>query len=404
MIKAFAGLVGLTATGVVVMSKTKNEYIWENVSMPLIRKMDPEVAHRMAVKLAAYGLVPSFPTPQDDKEVLKTSLFGLDFDSPIGLAAGFDKHGECVDGMLKMGFGFVEVGSITPEPQDGNPKPRLFRLVEDDAVINRYGFNSFGMESAYERLSKRKHHKHNKGIVSINLGKNKTTENAAEDYVKGVLKLGDLADMLVINVSSPNTPGLRKMQGREQLAHLVETVLEARSKLKTNPPLLVKIAPDLTFDDKKDIAAVLTDPKTKVDGLIVSNTTITRPESLQSIDKTQAGGLSGKPLKELSTQCIKDMFDLTDGSIPIIGVGGIASGEDAYEKICSGASLVQLYSSLSLHGPPIVRKVKRELATLLKEDGFDSVKEAVGCDVIPFGCPGTPAADIQIHQQRNLKN
>jgi len=391
---AVGGLLGVTASSLLLM-KTKNETVWEKVTMPLIRLLDAEVAHRLSVILASRGLVPSFPTSAADKEVLKTKVFGLDFDSPVGLAAGFDKNAECVDGMLKMGFDFVEVGSITPEPQEGNAKPRVFRLIEDEAVINRYGFNSFGMDTAYSNLTKRRN---KPGIVSINLGKNKTNENAVDDYVKGVLKLGELANILVINVSSPNTPGLRKMQGRQQLAELIEKVLEAKKTLSNKPPLLVKVAPDLTIEDKKDIAAVVTNAKTRVDGLIVTNTTITRPESLQAVDKTQKGGLSGKPLKELSTQCIKDMFDLTEGNIPIIGVGGISTGEDAYEKICSGASLIQLYSSLSTHGPPVVGKIKRELAELLRDDGFESVADAVGCDVIPFGCPGTPTSKEQMHQ------
>jgi len=385
-VKSLSKILGcVVSTGAlsgVLLSKSKNEHVWSNVNMPLIRLLDAEKAHKLAVQLASYGMVPSFATLAEDHEVLKTDLWGLSFDTPIGLAAGFDKHAECMNGMLKMGFAFVEVGSITPKPQIGNPKPRNFRLLEDDAVINRYGFNSHGHAYAKENISKYLSNCEKNGVVAVNLGKNKESSDAVDDYVKGVIELGELADYLVINISSPNTPGLRGMQGRDILKELVGKVLEARKSLKKQPPLLVKIAPDLEVKDKEDIAAVVSSFETRVDGLIVSNTTVKRPSYLQSEHKAEVGGLSGKPVKELSTECIRDMYVLTNGDIPIIGVGGVASGQDAFEKICNGASLVQLYSSLSLQGPPVVDKVKRELANLLRKNGFSNTKDAVGSKVV----------------------
>lgn len=377
------GLISATLCGGgVYLVKSTDENVWQSITMPLIRLLDAEQAHTSAVKLASYGLVPSFKTHTNDADLLKTRLWGISFDSPIGLAAGFDKHAQCMRGMLDMGFGFVEVGSITPLPQVGNPKPRNFRLLPDDAVINRYGFNSFGHDYAEQNLSTyRKNVSEDVGVIGVNLGKNKESPDAVNDYVQGVKQLGQYADYLVINISSPNTPGLRRMQGRDNLKCLVEAVLRVRDGLENKPPLLVKIAPDLNMDDKEDIAAVLTAPETKVDGLIVSNTTITRPECLVDPNKVETGGLSGKPLREMSTGCVRDMYKLTGGQLTIVGAGGVFSGEDAYEKICAGASVVQLYSSLALRGPPVVGKVKRELADILRANGFSNVSEAVGSQV-----------------------
>ncbi|EDO35448.1 predicted protein [Nematostella vectensis] len=376
------GLALIGCTGVVFggyYTMTGNEKFYSTVVMPAIRLLDAERAHLLAVKAAAYGW-----TPQDknkDPEILNTKVFGLQFSNPVGLAAGFDKHAEAVDGLLKMGFGFVEVGSVTPEPQPGNPKPRVFRLVEDQAVINRYGFNSDGHKAASKRLQDRLARSgHPKGVLGINVGKNKTSPDAVSDYVKGVKCFSPLAHYLVINISSPNTPGLRALQGREELTQLIDNALEARRQASPSaqPPLLVKIAPDLTEEDKIDIASVITRQGHQIDGLIVSNTTITRPSTLQSPNKTEQGGLSGAPLREMSTGAVGDMYRLTEGKIPIIGVGGISSGQDAYDKIKAGASLVQLYTALAYQGPPVVRKIKRELAELLRKDGFGSVQEAVG--------------------------
>ncbi|CAH1779373.1 unnamed protein product [Owenia fusiformis] len=377
---------GGTALFILQAIGTGNEKYYDEWVMPTLRRlMNPEKAHNFAVFCAKHGLVPYMKKQNHD--VLHTKVWDQEFTSPVGLAAGFDKQGQAVDGLLKMGFGFVEVGSVTPEPQPGNPKPRVFRLTEDEAVINRYGFNSDGHDVVYDRLKARqdKTNPLDKGILGINLGKNKTSPDAADDYVKGVRRFGELADYLVVNISSPNTPGLRDMQGKQQLKDLLEKVVKERNELKCarKPPLLVKIAPDLTEKDQKDIAEVVTKTQSRVDGLIISNTTISRPSTVQSDAKVETGGLSGKPLKDLATKTVSDMYKLTDGAIPIVGLGGISSGADAYEKIRAGASLVQLYTALTYHGPPIVGKVKRELAEILKKEGLASVQDAVGLDHKP---------------------
>ncbi|CAI5723329.1 unnamed protein product [Hyaloperonospora brassicae] len=356
--------------------------------LPVLRRFDPEVSHQMAVQCARVGL-----TPRDreaDPELLHVKVLGLEFTNPLGIAAGFDKDGEAVQGMLDMGFGCVEVGSVTPEPQPGNARPRVFRLCEDRGVINRYGFNSKGLEYVGARLAdytssraKRRAQsssKHRTGVVGVNLGKNKTTEDAAADYVRGVRALGRYADYLVVNVSSPNTPGLRALQGRTELRSLLVRVLGARNEVAASErreiPLLVKIAPDLTDEDKQDIAQVALD--LQLDGLVVSNTTLSRPDTLQGAAKGEAGGLSGLPVRDLSTKVLGDMYKLTEGRVPLIGVGGVSTGQDAYDKIRAGASLVQMYSCLIYDGPLAVPRAKKELAALLRRDGYESVVDAVG--------------------------
>lgn len=360
-----------------------DERFYANHLMPLLQRfLGAETAHVLAVKMIGLGLVPL--TRYQDPTSLEVNVLGLKFKNPIGIAAGFDKHGEAVDGLYKLGFGFVEVGTITPKPQEGNPKPRVFRLTADQAVINRYGFNSYGLEEAQQRLSARKdtqQQKRNAGLpLGINLGKNKLSQDAGADYLEGVRELGPLADYLVINVSSPNTPGLRDLQGKAELQQLLQTVLKERDALQgeCKPPVLVKIAPDLTAQDKQDIADVVTE--LGVDGLMVSNTTVSRAETLQDPHKSEVGGLSGQPLKELATNTVREMYNLTKGKVPIVGIGGVASGQDAMDKIRAGASLVQLYTALTYQGPPVVTKIKRELEQLLKEQGFSSVSEAVGAD------------------------
>ncbi|XP_026653392.2 dihydroorotate dehydrogenase (quinone), mitochondrial isoform X4 [Zonotrichia albicollis] len=280
--------------------------------MPALRALPPEAAHGLALRAAALGLLPS---TRPDSPALEVRVFGQRFRNPLGLAAGFDKQCEAVDGLYKMGFGFVEVGTVTPKPQEGNPKPRVFRLAEDEAVINRYGFNSHGHVVVERRLRARQETQIRltaAGMpLGVNLGKNKSSTDAAADYVAGVRTLGPLADYLVVNVSSPNTPGLRDLQGKAELRDLLSKVLVERDLLpcKQKPALLVKIAPDLTAQDKQDIASVVCE--LGVDGLIVSNTTVSRPSGLRSRQRTEPGGLSGKPLRELSTQTIRDMYALT---------------------------------------------------------------------------------------------
>lgn len=360
-----------------------DERFYANRLMPLLQRIvGAETAHVLAVKMIGLGLVPL--NRYQDPASLEVNALGLKFKNPIGIAAGFDKHGEAVDGLYKVGFGFVEVGTITPKPQEGNPKPRVFRLIPDHAVINRYGFNSCGLVEAQQRLKAREaaQQEHSKaGLpLGINLGKNKLSQDAGADYLEGVKVLGPLADYLVVNVSSPNTPGLRDLQGKAELRQLLHTVLKERDALQgeRKPPVLVKIAPDLTDQDKQDIADVVIE--LGVDGLMVSNTTVSRPETLQDPHKSEVGGLSGQPLKDLSTSTVREMYNLTKGKVTIVGIGGVASGQDAMEKIRAGASLVQLYTALTYQGPPVVTKIKRELEQLLKEQGFSSVSEAVGAD------------------------
>jgi len=341
---------------------------------PFVRLFDPETAHGLAVRALQSGLMPK-PAPVDDP-VLRSTVWGIDFPNPVGLAAGFDKDA-CVHGeMLDQGFGFVEVGSITPEPQPGNDKPRLFRLEQDGAVINRMGFNSEGHQVSIERMKKRDR---TRGIVGVNLGKNKLTEDAAADYEIGARNFGRLADFMVINVSSPNTPGLRALQGPDVLRELLKrtqaALLDATQGM-TAPPLLLKIAPDLTDEDKADIAHVALE--VGIDGLIVTNTTIERPDSLQSPHRGEGGGLSGRPLFEASTRVLGEIYKATGGTLPLVGVGGIEDGRGAYEKILAGASLVELYSAMVYAGPALAARVNRELAEILKADGFASVSDAVG--------------------------
>ncbi|KAM9122495.1 dihydroorotate dehydrogenase (quinone), mitochondrial isoform 2-T2 [Pangshura tecta] len=343
--------------------------------------LGPETAHVLAIRLLSLGVLPRMA--QRDSPML-VCVLGRRFRNPVGLAAGFDKHGEAVDGLSKLGFGFVEVGSVTPQPQEGNPKPRVFRLPEDQAVINRYGFNSHGHAAVERRLRARQRAQlqlTEAGMpLGINLGKNKGSADAVADYVDGVRMLGPLADYLVVNVSSPNTLGLRDLQGKAELRSLLAKVLEERNALRCEckPAVLVKIAPDLTAQDKQDIASVVTE--LGVDGLVVTNTTTSRPSSLRGTLRTEPGGLSGRPLRALSTQTVSEMYALTQGKVPIIGVGGVSSGQDALEKIRAGASLVQMYTALTYRGPPVVGVVKRELEVLLREQGFQSVTEAVGAD------------------------
>lgn len=343
----------------------------------LLRWTEPESAHRVTISALKLGLVRGASEPDDP--ILATRVFGRDFPNPVGLAAGFDKDAEVPDAMLALGFGFAEAGTVTPRPQPGNSGKRLFRLDEDEAVINRFGFNSCGLAAFSERLAERRR-AGRKGIVGANVGKNRDSNDAAADYVAGVEAVAGLADYIVVNLSSPNTPGLRALQGRAEMEALVVRVLEARSRAAPDgprlPPVLAKVGPDLGEQELRDIAEVVT--KTGVDGLIIGNTTVDRPSHLRSADRDAEGGLSGRPLMPKSTACLAAMYKITGGRIPIIGCGGIAGGEDAYAKIKAGASLVQLYSAMVFQGPGLVKRIKRELAALLRADAFKSVAEAVG--------------------------
>lgn len=354
-----------------------DENFYNKFVMPLARLANPEVAHNAAVQVLKWGLLST--KDADDPASLNVDVWGMKFKNPIGMAAGFDKQGEAVAGLHKIGFSFVEIGSVTPKPQPGNLKPRLFRLLEDNAVVNRYGFNSEGHDIVWERLQKLKKDQNFNGIVGVNLGKNKISEDAAQDYIDGIRKFADVADYFVINVSSPNTPGLRMLQNRRDLEDLLTKINNVRQSIQSKQPLLLKLAPDLSDSEKQDIADVIVKKKSKVDGLILCNTTVTRNNLISPL-KEEPGGLSGAPLADMSTAMISDMYKRTHGTIPIIGVGGIFTGADAYDKIKAGASLVQVYTSFTYRGPPVVGKIKRELDDMLKKDGVKSLKDAVGKD------------------------
>jgi dihydroorotate dehydrogenase len=347
------------------------------LARPILRCIEPEAAHRLTIAALKLGLGGGAREPDDP--ILATEVFGISFSNPVGLAAGFDKDAEVPDQMLRLGFGFVEAGTVTPQPQPGNSGKRLFRLNEDEAVINRFGFNSRGLAEFKQRLVERKEDGRT-GIVGANVGKNRDSADAAADYVQGFQTLAPLADYLVVNLSSPNTPGLRALQARAEMENLLMRVLDARNWAAADgprlPPVLAKVGPDLGEHELRDIAEVAT--KLRIDGLIIGNTTVDRPPQLRSRNKTAQGGLSGKPLMAPSTACLAAMYKHLGGSIPIIGCGGVASGADAYAKIKAGASLVQLYSALVFQGPALVGRIKRELAALLRADGFASVKDAVG--------------------------
>lgn len=345
--------------------------LYKTIAWPLIRHVDAETAHRLTLRLLGLGLMPGASSYGDP--VLRCRVAGLDLPNPVGLAAGFDKNAEIPDAMLKLGFGFVEIGGVTPRAQPGNPKPRVFRLEEDRAVINRMGFNNEGLDVVVSRLAARQQ-RH--GIIGANLGANKESNDRPGDYASGYAALAPLVDFCVVNVSSPNTPGLRNLQGRDELAGLLERLAPLRAARPK--PLFVKIAPDLADADLDDIAELALTHK--LDGLIATNTTIARPASLQSANRAETGGLSGQPLFKASTLVLRKLHARLNGRIALIGVGGVSNAAQAYAKIRAGAVAVQLYSALVYEGPGLAVRINRELAALLKKDGFRNVAEAVGID------------------------
>ncbi len=333
--------------------------------------LPPEAAHRAAIEGLRRGWGPKISTPADP--VLRTAVAGLELAHPVGLAAGFDKNAEVPDALLNAGFAFVEVGAVTPKPQIGNPRPRLFRLRQDRAVINRMGFNNDGLDAVKARLEARQAGAA-PGLVGVNLGANKDSEDRAADYVTLLKSLSGLADFFTVNISSPNTPGLRGLQTGEALDDLLRRVNDARWA----EPVFLKLAPDL---DGSEIEPILQQvEKHRISGLIVSNTTLERPKSLQSPHKHEAGGLSGAPLQEKSTALLKRFRKGAGPDLPIIGVGGVDSAEAAYAKIRAGANAVQLYTALVYQGPGLALKIRDGLAKLLKEDGFERLADAVGVD------------------------
>lgn len=345
------------------------------LARPFMSLIDPETAHRLTIRALRMGLAPR--QRQADPVSLAVDLFGLHFENPLGIAAGFDKNGEVPDAMLAMGMGFAEVGTVTPRPQAGNPRPRIFRLPLHRAVINRLGFNNDGHEALKKRLVARRG---KPGIVGVNIGANKDAADRIADYEAGIHTFDGLAAYFTVNISSPNTPGLRALQNKAELENLISRVLAARRTDRARPtPVLLKIAPDLGAEELADIADVAL--RLGLDGIIISNTTIAREGLVSGVNANETGGLSGAPLFAMSTGVLAEMYRLTQGRIPLVGVGGISSGDDAYAKIRAGASLLQLYSALTYEGPALIARIKADLAARLAADGFAHLKDAVGADV-----------------------
>jgi dihydroorotate dehydrogenase len=361
---------------------------FDAVSLPLLRWLDPEDAHRIAVQ--GLKLLPP-ARPREDDSKLAVRAFGLNFSNPIGMAAGFDKHGEVTDAVLRLGFGFVEVGTVTPKPQTGNPRPRLFRLERDEAVINRFGFNSEGAETVLRRLAARAHLG---GIVGINVGANKDSPDRAADYVSLIETFAPVASYFTVNVSSPNTPGLRGLQQASALDDLLARVIDARERVRTNAgdsPVLLKIAPDLSLAELDDVVHIAR--SRRADGMIVANTTIGRPTTLREQNRAkEAGGLSGRPLFRLSTRMVAETYVRAEGAFPLIGAGGIDSGGGALTKIRAGASLIQLYSALIYKGLGLVEEIKKDLSSTLLRTGRDQLSEIVGADAATITAEDWPVS------------
>jgi dihydroorotate dehydrogenase len=346
-----------------------------DLARPFTGLIDPEEAHRLAIN--ALKLFPSAGTGRDDPR-LAISAFGLEFPNPLGIAAGFDKNADVPDAVLGLGFGFAEIGTVTPKPQAGNPRPRLFRLPSSEGVINRLGFNNDGFASAHERLAARSHRR---GIVGVNVGANKDSKDRVADYVKGIKTFADVAHYFVVNISSPNTPGLRDLQAAQALDDLLARVLEARDgveKKHGRKPVFLKISPDLSLEELDDV--VKTVRKRPVDALVVSNTTLSRPALLRDPHAKEGGGLSGKPLFSLSTLMLKETYRRVGKDIPLVGVGGVDSAEAAWAKITAGATLVQLYTGLVYKGFGLVSKIKSGLRKRLSQHGYNSILDAVGTE------------------------
>jgi len=360
---------------------------FDAVSLPLLRWFDPEDAHRLAIQ-GLRLLPPIRPRPDDPK--LAVRAFGLNFPNPIGMAAGFDKSAEAPDALLRLGFGFVEIGSVTPKPQIGNPRPRLFRLERDEAVINRMGFNNDGADAVLRRLAARAHLG---GIVGVNVGANKDSADRVADYVKLIETFAPVASYFTVNVSSPNTPGLRNLQQAAALDDLLAKVIEARERVRQNAgdtPVLLKIAPDLSLAELDDVVHIAR--SRRIDGMIVGNTTLARPSTLREQARArEQGGLSGRPLFRLSTRMVAETYVRAERAFPLVGVGGIDTGGAALTKIRAGASLIQLYSSLIYKGLGLVDDIKNDLASTLLRTGRDTLSEIVGADAATITAEDWPA-------------
>ena len=346
-----------------------------SVLRPFLFNLDPETAHDLAIKSLKFNFFPRSMFEVEDEEMLKIELLGKIFPNPIGLAAGFDKSAEVYNPLLNLGFGFVEVGTVTPLKQIGNPKPRIFRLEEDHALINRLGFNNDGIEIVKNRIRT----EGKQGILGINIGPNKDTKDQKNDFSLGLKNFFDLADYITVNISSPNTKGLRDFHDQEKLKNLLFTLNKIKEDKKTNIPLLLKISPDIKDNYISEIVKVSIN--NNISAIILTNTTEGNRDSLVSKIKKEEGGLSGEPLEKISTNMIKKFYKELNGKIPIIGVGGVNSGKTAYEKILAGASLLQLYTSFVYRGPSTAKKIKKELIEILKAEGINNIQEAVGKNI-----------------------
>jgi len=360
--------------------------LFDRLSRPLLRALDPEDAHALAIKALRFMPVPKGAADADE---LSVRAFGLKFPNPVGLAAGFDKNAQVPDALLRLGFGFVEVGTITPRPQIGNPQPRLFRLEADEGVINRLGFNNDGAAVVHMRLVRRRTAA---GIVGVNIGANRDSTDRTEDYARLIETFAGVASYFTVNVSSPNTPGLRDLQQATALDDLLARVLEARERVRSRAgliPVLLKIAPDLTLPDLDDVVGVAR--KRRVDGMIIGNTTISRPGSLRDRERArEQGGLSGRPLFKLATRMLAETFVRAEGAFPLIGVGGIDSGATAIAKIKAGATLLQLYTGLVYRGIGVVNEIKADLTAALKRGHRNSLVSMVGTDAAAITAESWP--------------
>ena len=345
-----------------------------SILRPFLFNLDPETAHDLAIKSLKFNLFPGKIFEVEDEQMLNIKLLGKNFSNPIGLAAGFDKSAEVYNPLLKLGFGFVEIGTVTPLKQFGNSKPRIFRLEDDDALINRLGFNNDGMEIIKNRIKTDE----KKGILGINIGPNKDTKDQKNDFCLGLKNFFDIADYITINISSPNTEGLRDFHDQEKLNDLLFALNKIKKDNTTDIPLLLKVSPDIEDNHISEIADSAI--KNNISAIILTNTTIGNRENLISEIKKEKGGLSGKPLEQISTNMIKKFYKKLNSKIPIIGVGGVNSGKSAYEKIIAGASLLQLYTGFVYKGPSVAKDIKKELIQILKDEGIKNIKDAVGKD------------------------
>jgi len=343
-----------------------------SILRPFLFNLDPETAHDLAIKSLKLNPFPRNMFEVEDEQMLNIELLGKKFSNPIGLAAGFDKSAEVYNSLLKLGFGFVEVGTVTPIKQFGNPKPRVFRLEENNALINRLGFNNDGIDVIKNRIKK----EGKIGIIGVNIGPNKKTKDQKKDFCLGFKNFLDIVDYITINISSPNTEGLRDFHDEKKLKDLLLSINEIKKTKKINIPLLIKVSPDINDSSIPEIVNVAIE--NEISGIILTNTTNTHRDNLINEKKEEEGGLSGEPLQKISTNLIKKFYKLLNGKIPIIGVGGVDSGKSAYEKILAGASLLQLYTGFVYRGPSIAKDIKKELIQILKTEGIKNIEDAIG--------------------------